>query len=536
MFTDDGIDIGTWLLPDERLQGTWSRPDVPVLVFADSTLPPGSATFHGGPIGTGEPVQLIFWGSFWATGRGEERRAMIIDRMTRLIDSPYFSGLAQYGIAPPTYRGADMVLDPEPPRSFEVRMDPVLGLVEDLIDEGRYPDPDDGRIAFLVFMPEGFDAGDANGSHDADYDYDFPFDDDEFWAGWVGFYADSEAEATARTASHELVEMLTDPEPRTGWYVGGDATTGELADGSLSGGVRQTAFVNGAMASSYWSNAHNATIIPIDRDYAARIVGTVSVDEQYLVAEGTFRPDPSDRMGEREPACRFEDRDYTWQVSGQDQTATLEVSVERYRDPRVTWSVAGRPAPVRLVIPISGQRYRGRDLVTETRSVTIDCTTLGNVLEIHTDHSGLNFDLNVTCSVRDGSITGNLATDVIATPGITVGFVGQTLTLDPEYTSKLETCLQALTARYLDDFRTDGRPGRNDGGPRPEEIDATVLSVLPTWVGYAVTDGVADAVRSARIARAVLPADAAGEVERAILRSTPELATALEAGAFRHRA
>ena len=203
------------LLRDERaIESSWSHPDVPLLVFADNVLPQSSVAFHGGPIGTGLPVQLVFWGAWWNSPDGVARQTLIAQRTQAMIASDYFSELAQYGIARPTYRGAIVVTRPGAPGAFNSDDDQtaVPDLIDALIDDDVFPDPDDGRIAFVVCMPEGFTQSiGANGAHSYGTDYDFPFDTDNFWVAWVRFFAAGEAEDTMRTTSHELVELFTDP-------------------------------------------------------------------------------------------------------------------------------------------------------------------------------------------------------------------------------------------------------------------------------------------------------------------------------------
>ena len=526
--------IGTLFFPDERtFRGVWSRPNVQALVFADSGYPGGSAAFHGGWIATGVPIQLIFWGTFWQSSEGAARFGMVADRMQRLIESPYFSGLAQYGINPPSYRGAFIVTEPEAPATFDDRMEPVLDLIDDLVDDDKLPKPHDERIVFLVFMPKAFsDPTGANGSHSSDYDYDFLMGGDLYWAGWVRYFdpslgaADQDPESTSRTGSHELVETLTDPE-QNGWYIGGGSGAVELADGATSGSVYQTAFVNGARVASYWSNSHNATIIPIDQDYAARINGAIDVETRYEVASGTFRPELSANLCAREPACCFADRDYTWTVTGQDEVATLSLETQRYRSPAATWTVADQAAvgSGQLNIPVNGAAYSGRTAVSVTKTVTINFVATATTLTLRTKRSELNFDLEIRCSVHDGSITGNLSIDVLATPAITVGFVGESLELDPSYKDQMENCLKALTAEYTQNRGTEGRLPHGPVGP--VEIDPRVLTMLPAWTRVSLYENSVRAARAGRIGGELLTREAAEELRTSLLNYAPELALAL---------
>ena len=281
-----GVGIPTLFFPDDRsFQGIWSHPDVPDIVFSDSSIS-GPAVFRGGAIGTGAPVQLVYWGSFWKTTEGRAREQFLTDGMRRMIDSVYLVGTRAV-----RHQSADLPgLDDRHTARSTMRfkdgtMKPVLDLVDDLIGDERVPDPDDERIAFIVFMPRYFanpPSGDL-GAHSSDLKYDFPFDTDRYWAAWVGYYAfdldgtprDRDPEDTLMIASHELVGILTSPE-QDGWTIGPKEEHIPDAAILLPGGVEQVANVNGVRVNAYWSNAHNATIIPIDRDYAGQLVGRLS--------------------------------------------------------------------------------------------------------------------------------------------------------------------------------------------------------------------------------------------------------------------
>jgi hypothetical protein len=292
--------------------------------------------------------------------------------------------------------------------------------------------------------------------------------------------------------------------------------------------VRQTAFVNGAKVSSYWSNAHNATIIPIDQDYAARINGAVDVEAQHEVASGTFRPEPNARLCARQRACCFANRDYSWTVTGQDEVATLTLEWQRYLTPNATWTVAGQPAvgSGSLNVAVNGIAYNGRKAGSVSKTVTIDFVATPTTLTLRTNRSELNFDLDVTCSVHDDSITGNLSVDVVATPAITVGFVGETLELDPSYNEQMENCLKALTAEYKQNNVTEKRPPHGPGGP--VEIDQSILAQLPAWTRVSLYEHSMRTAKLLRIGQEVLPKDAAEELRNSLLAFTPELALTLE--------
>ncbi len=221
--------VFAWLT-DRAFESDWSRPNVPLLVFADSSLPGTSVIPHGGPVASGVPVQLLFWGSWWTTPEGGQRLWLIEDRLKAVLASNYFSELDQYGVSPPQFRGSLIVKKPSPPTSFpDLKAEHSPGdMIVDLIEDDVMPDPDDEQIAYIVLMPKGFTTSGTNGAHTRDYDYEFPFDRDWFWWAWVRYFADNEVDDTTRTLTHELTELLTDPNSGDGWFAD-PASDGEIA-------------------------------------------------------------------------------------------------------------------------------------------------------------------------------------------------------------------------------------------------------------------------------------------------------------------
>ena len=100
--------------------------------------------------------------------------------------------------------------------------------------------------------------------------------------------------------------------------------------------------------------------------------------------------------------------------------------------------------------------------------------------------------------------------------------------LDPMYAERWEACLKALTAELKQNFmpHRKRRPRRDD---TPLTIDSGVLSELPAWTRATLYERSARAADLERIARAVLPPEAAEELTAALLADSPELGTALEA-------
>ena len=188
--------------------------------------------------------------------------------------------------------------------------------------------------------------------------------------------------------------------------------TGEIGDAAVSGSVKQTAWVNGVHVQAYWSNQYGATVIPIDRDYQARIVGSIKLDQREVV-HGTFRPDPEDnRLCDLLPQCCLENRDYKFTIAHRDETARLSVETQRYRQPLIAWKVEGIAVlkDGMLSLPVIAGTFEGHHSKFGSKNVSVQCKLNNNELTLRTIGTEANFDLTVSCQVTDQSITGNVKT------------------------------------------------------------------------------------------------------------------------------
>ena len=385
-------------------------------------------------------------------------------------------------------------------------------------------------------MPKGFTQTiGANGAHTSDFNYTFPFDEDYYWVAWVRWFDDlpnESREDVIRTATHELVELFSDPEA-DGWYAD-PIGSGEIGDLAVSAGTKQSAFVNGAKVSAYWSNRHGATVIPIDRDYGARLLGTGS--PVYTNTEhGTFRPDPSEsRLCDILPSCCLQDRDFKYSIAKYDDVIKVRVETRRYRAPVVTWTVEeiAVSGNGNLTLNVIAETFSGRRSTFQPQNVVLQYSIANDVLEICATGTGANFDLTVACTVRDGSITGNLKTDVIARPTIDVGFLGAKLTLDPEYQREREACLKDVARVFKERF-VGGRPQIPIDPGGPVELHPGVLNAVPAYARLAQYNQARKALTVAQMARAVLPPDAAESLTASLIADTPALQAALSRTAAR---
>ena len=529
---------------DETSIGVWSKPYRPKLIFSDNDLD-GTLTNHGGAIAGasgGHPLQLLFWGDWWL-GAGATKRSLVVERTKALLDSVYFSELAQYGIPhAPVWRGSMTVIDPAPPgvaNDANDLMTKVLRMVEDLIEDDKLPDPDDGpRILFVVLLPDTLALGStlgASGAHSNDYDTTFPWNDDSFWVGWIGSNLPVDPPAGGdrslmKTLSHEVVETLTDPEG-TGWRTeSADLGRCEICDAgvSVSGGVKvsQTAFVNGVHVQAYWSITDNAPVIPIDSGYQAQLKCRTREVKRHVVASDRFQATEEDNQfcSQEFPECCMADRDYEWRAYAIDEVATISVNTQRYRRTDLSWTINGHTlggAPsVQVTVAVAS--YAGRSLKVEERSVTIQCKETPVGLEIRS--SGGNFAIEVGCAVRERDITGNVRLDgggLVATPQITVGFNGSELLYDDAYIRQKTACLTAMIRRYVVQYKPSMRIAPEEG------INFSVAELLrdiPAYIRPTQYAGMQWIARAAFAAQQVHGRQGSREAVRIMMEQVPSLA------------
>jgi hypothetical protein len=224
------------------------------LLFPPIVSPPIVANNGGGAIGSGLPVQLIFWGSRWNLAATSPSASAVVSAVQNILRGPWMSGLRQYGIRRSGFGGAMVVTSPGPPASYNDS--DVRDLIWALIDDDQFPQPDDpgGRNLYMVFMPPGttYGPGGIRGKHLDATDFDPPADTDHAWVGFV--VSNPALSQLTSTFCHELAEMCTDPE-LDAWTVTGNQEIGDvcnLVDQSL----------NGLTVESYWSAEDNLCLIP----------------------------------------------------------------------------------------------------------------------------------------------------------------------------------------------------------------------------------------------------------------------------------
>ena len=535
--------IVTHKFNDEIYEGTWSRVNDPMVIFSDHNMDGKTMSYHGGAIGgtaEGVPVQLIFWDGWW-NGAGTNARVAVEQQAQRMLNSRYFTQLTQYGIPhSPVWRGSITVTQPGAPASASSSdtMSKALDLIDDLIDDDVFPDPDDGpRIAFIVIYPPWFTVtGGAPplGAHYYDYDYNFPFDRDNYWGGWVRYRdpVTGPADGTVRTLGHELIEIITDPEA-DGWHTEVNSGTNELVDAGASpwagntaptnNSTKQTAYTDGVQLQAYWSNAHNRTVIPLNDGYRARLTATLEETSRWVTQHGTFRPAEAGGL----TFC-IEDRDYWWKVWTVNEQVSVRAESHGFHTARVDrWTVNGQPAPGPngvLSLPVTVSTYDQRRRVERpaTPSVAYRVGTSG--IDLAISGAGGGFDLVVGCHVTDADITGNVQSQPEAAPWVQVGVRGVELELEPDYERQLDHCLDVLKKRWQEQENPLGRPRPGD----PPYFNPGVLRErMPSYTPHVEWLRAREVARAITAAYALLSTDEARAYATGVLEGLPTVAHAI---------
>jgi hypothetical protein len=312
-----------------------------------------SVSFQGGPTVVNISLVPIFYGSDWLISSPSYTEVMA--GIAAILDSPYLSQLDQYGFHSLNLKQPvlNMAANPRPRHSTD---DPG-NIVWDLIDNDVFPEPDDagGYNIYMVFYPPNTSVSNRNicGWHDRYLDYDFPFDIDEAWVGAVDFPVGNTSslilDNIIRVFSHELVEILTDPEANGGWRMGrkinGDSEIGDACNNSVD-------YLRGVLVNAYWSERHKACIIPKPSVHATIQVAD-TVTSRAVIASGV-----ADFL---QPVCLK--GQYSWTASLETHRVIISATPPpRLQDPVFVWRIEdAQQGPIDLANGFSGTVFLATD-------------------------------------------------------------------------------------------------------------------------------------------------------------------------------
>lgn len=408
-----------------------SEPGVAIYKFATPVV---ALTNGGGAIVGSARLVLLFWGSFWQTATNPSA-AEIYAGVTDIVNSPYLSELSQYGFQSLTIDPPVIVIDPGPPFPRFTGDDPK-DMVWDLIDDGKFPEPDDdnGRIVYMVFAPDGtqFDQ-EAQGAHGEALDFDLPADTDHAWVGWVDRLS---FDTTMDVFSHELVETITDPEPPSGWTVNGQpATQNEIADICFdSRGVTA-----GRAVAAYYSKRLNACVVPgtpIVRSFGLHVHQQSAGVPQHVMDGLTTM--------EKQKECFH--GTYRWSLWSQEERADVAaVGLSSFVKPDITWKVRGRQVfsfPLDFTIPadnVPDPLHAITQLPPRDGIVTARVSDDGNSLTLVIAPGQPAVDLDVSCIVSERAFPASY--NLTRQLGLTISLNGSIRLMDARYDHDLNACV-----------------------------------------------------------------------------------------------
>jgi len=386
---------------------------------------PLQAVYNQGAVVVGANLQLLFWGTFWETASAPST-GDIEQAVRTILASPYLSEVSQYGFSDLTLNPSRIVTAPAPP-STSYSSDDVGNMIWKLIDDGTFPTPDssDRRNLYVVFPPQGSVYGDSSDSGAHTASRRSPFDVNYLWFGWVNYAG---IDTLTAVFSHELVEMITDPEPRSGWTTTVSSSENELVDVCSP----ETGMTDGVAVSAYYSRRLGACVVPCNAlQRAVRLsVADVPVGPPKQIASGTATADNF---------CF--DGTYGWSLNGQVQNAIVSADVSSYANPILAWTVNGTAvgAGVAITGPVDNDTDPLGDLeALPAESATVECTPSGTILTIRSTFGDGAIDLDVLCTVVESGVPTGYETQ--RTDEIAVTVAGRQRVMDAAYSRSLAAC------------------------------------------------------------------------------------------------
>jgi hypothetical protein len=227
-------------------QGTW---EAAFFACSDAScanaIGPDSATNVGNGAIANPTIELVFWGFGWT--ESSPSMTQVTQALKTVMATDYFAGLAYYGVS-------SVKLDPTAyiqyggPSSSPYSESDAQSMVDAGVSSGQLPaDPNGNDTIYLVMMPPGTTPPQNCGANGANGQWDHN----------VAYVAFSDLDSMMASATHELVEAITDP-GGNGWRMDRDLDGYELGDACHD----LQDFLGGVMVQSYWSNEYGSCIIP----------------------------------------------------------------------------------------------------------------------------------------------------------------------------------------------------------------------------------------------------------------------------------
>jgi hypothetical protein len=382
---------------------------------------------EGGPVVVTADLELLFWGDFWLTAVNPSQ-ADIVDAVTRILASPYLSGIAQYGFQQLNLRGSTVVQLPVPPAP-QFSGDDVKNMVWNLIDNNVFPEPDDpgGRIIYMTFAPDGtrYDDSGARGAHGNADDTDVLVDVDHAWVAWSDY---GDLDYIVDIFTHELVETMTEPEPsnQQAWVMNRSINGGnEIGDACNNTADR----LDGLLVQAYWSEADKACVIPWHSFSALLNSSTDTLDSTTIASDSA----PADTGPCKPPSP------YTWYVKQHHQQVTFTATTQGLDPPVFAWTVGGQPVSGTgsVAVTVDADHPDKDGPHTARAPVTVRFEEAGQTLRLFNPADG-SYSVAVTVTISDGRGAGSRrSTRALNNSAV---FTGQEFVWEDQYYKDRDAC------------------------------------------------------------------------------------------------
>lgn len=217
--------------------------------------------YNGGPVITSPLMYTSFWGALWSDASHQADAQRLTEYMQDLLNSNFMNVLSQYGAGTGAGSGSFGQASFVANVPNQLADADIQNIIQSNIEAGVLPEPpaNNNSVGLMIFLDENTEVNDPNlgvvmcePQGDTAFGYHNGFTTaagNPFYYSVVPALDDaclqnscgggsgctlqlSQTQEQRRTqvASHEFAEMVTDPNPPTGWYDQSDPNSGEIGD------------------------------------------------------------------------------------------------------------------------------------------------------------------------------------------------------------------------------------------------------------------------------------------------------------------
>jgi len=243
--------------------GSAKAPGVPAAPAAPAALAHGDFVYNGGPVIANPIFYPTFWGSSWSDAAHQAQAARLVQFLKDMISSDWMNVLTQYGVG--SGNGGGQVLAPSFIPSVPTTLtDAQIHLtIQAAINSGTLPEPppSNASTVLVIFLDETSAVNDPSlgivmcePSGDNAFGYHFFFTtargNNCYYAvipalddtcirntcpgGCSLNLSQTQEQRRTQVTSHEVAEMLTDPEFPNGWFGPSSDENGDICNGETA--------------------------------------------------------------------------------------------------------------------------------------------------------------------------------------------------------------------------------------------------------------------------------------------------------------